>query len=97
MISLDEYEHTGTHWVVLFCNKKQVIYFDSFVVEHVPEKIKNFIGDKNIISNIFQIQSSNSIMCGCFCIGFVNYMLVVKRLTDFTSLFSPFTLKRTMI
>ena len=53
MISLDEYEHTGTHWVVLFCNKKQVIYFDSFVVEHVPEKIKNFIGDKNIISNIF--------------------------------------------
>ena len=59
MISLDEYEHTVTHWVVLFCNKKQVIYFDSFVVEHVPEKIKNFIGDKNIISNIFQIQSSN--------------------------------------
>ena len=40
VISLDEYEDTSTHWVALFCNKKQVIYFDSFVVEHVPEKLK---------------------------------------------------------
>ena len=28
-------------------------------------------------------------MCGYFCIGFTDYMLANKKLTDFTSLFSP--------
>ena len=27
-------------------------------------------------------------MCGYFCIGFVNFMLAGKSLTDFTNLFS---------
>ena len=34
----------GTHWIV---------YFDSFGVEHVPEEIKEFAGNKNIIATIF--------------------------------------------
>ena len=29
-------------------------------------------------------------MCGYFCIGFINFMLNGKNLTDFTSLFSPY-------
>ena len=28
-------------------------------------------------------------MCGYFCIGFIDLMLAGKKLTDFTSLFSP--------
>ena len=28
-------------------------------------------------------------MCGYFCVGFIDFMLAVKRLTDFTVLFSP--------
>ena len=33
-----------------------------------------FIGNKNIITNIFRIQAYDSIICGYFCIGFINFM-----------------------
>ena len=87
--NLDGYEDVGTHWIALFCNKNEIVYFDSFGVEHVPEEIKEFIGNKNIITNIFQVQTNNSVMCGYFCIGFIDFMRAGKNLTDFTNLFSP--------
>ena len=52
IINHDEYVDGGTHWIALFCRSK-VVYFDSFSVEHVPEKIKKFVGIKNIIANIY--------------------------------------------
>ena len=30
----DEHKHTGTHWIALFCNKNEIVYFDSFGIEH---------------------------------------------------------------
>ena len=42
-----------------------------------------------IKSNIFRIQAYDSIMCGYFCIEFINYMLKGKTLLDYTNLFSP--------
>ena len=30
----------------------------------------------------------------CFCIEFIDFMFVGKTLTDFTSLFSPYDLKK---
>ena len=41
-------------------------------VERVPEEIKEFLGNKNIITNIFRVQANNSVMCGYFCTGFCN-------------------------
>ena len=79
--------------IALFWRKNEIVYFDSFGVEHDPKDIEKPIEDKNIKANIFTIQSSNSInsiMCGCFCIGFIDFMLAGKTLTDCTSLFSPF-------
>ena len=52
VINLDEYADVGTHWIALFCNKNEIIYFDSFGVEHVPEEIKEFVRNKNIKANI---------------------------------------------
>ena len=46
VINLDEYENTGMHWVSLFVKAKKVIYFDSFGIEHIPEEINKFIGNK---------------------------------------------------
>ena len=43
----DEYTDTGTHWIALFCRKNEIIYFDSFRVEHIPEEIKKFAKNKN--------------------------------------------------
>ena len=40
VINLDIYADVDTHWIALFCNKNNVIYFDSFDVEHVPEENK---------------------------------------------------------
>ena len=53
IINLDEYADVGTYWIALFCNRNKIVYFDSFGVEHVPEEIKEFIGNKNIKANIF--------------------------------------------
>ena len=39
VINLDEYKSIGTHWIALYVNAKNVSYFDSFRVEHIPKKI----------------------------------------------------------
>ena len=38
-------------------------------------------------NNTFRIQANNSIMCGYYCIGFIDYMLAGKTLIDYASLF----------
>ena len=43
VINLDEYTDVGTHWIALFCNKNEVVYFDSFGVQHIPKEIKNLM------------------------------------------------------
>ena len=40
VINLNEYADAGTHWIALFCNSREIVYFYSLGVEHVPEEIK---------------------------------------------------------
>ena len=87
VINFDEYSDIGTHWIPLYVYN-DVSYFDNFGVEHILKEIKAFINNKNIKTNIFRIQAYDSIMCGYFCIGFINFILAGKTLTDFTNLFS---------
>ena len=93
IINLDEYSDIGTRWVASYV-QNNVTYFDSFRVEHIPKEIRTFIGNKNIKTNIFRIQTYDSIVCGYFCIGFIDFMLAGKTLTDFTNLSSPNNFKR---
>ena len=88
VVNLDDYSDIGTHWVALYIININVTYFDSFRVEHIPKEIKKIISNENIKTNIFRIQAYNSIMCGYFRIGFTDFMLAGKSLTDFTNLFS---------
>ena len=44
--NLDEYESSGTHWIILHVNANNIVYFDSFRVEYIPKKTKRFIEDK---------------------------------------------------
>ena len=81
----------------LFVKTNEAIYFDSFGIENIPIEINQFISNdmtkssslERIESNIFKIQANDSIMCGYFCIEFINYMLKGKNLLDYTNLFSP--------
>ena len=75
--------------LLYFVKKNEVIYFDSFGVEHIPEEIKEFIRNKNISTNIFLVQTNDSVMYGYFCTGFIDFMSVSKKLIDYINLFSP--------
>ena len=93
VVNLDEY--AGTHWIALYVkNNNEITYFDCFGVEHVSNEIMYFARDKNIKTSIFRIQADNSIMCGYFCTGFIDFMFAGKSLIDFTSLFSPYDFKK---
>ena len=46
LINLDDYAAVGTHWIALLCNRNEIVYFNIFGAEHVPEKIKEFVGNK---------------------------------------------------
>ena len=50
-INLDEIADVGTHCICFI-----------FGVEHVPEEIKEFIRNKNIIANIFRAQANSSMI-----------------------------------
>ena len=68
VINLDEYADAGTHWIALFCNRNEIVYFDSFGVEHVPKEIKEFVENKNIKANIFRVTANDSVMSGYFAL-----------------------------
>ena len=38
-------------------------YFNSFGVEHIPEEIRAFISNKNVIKIIYRIKENESILC----------------------------------
>ena len=73
----------------MYVLNNNITYFNSFGVEHIPKQIKKFINGFTIKTNIYRIQAYDSVMCGYFCIGFVDFMLKGKSLTDFISLYSP--------
>ena len=98
-INLDHSKNTGTHRVVIFVKEDEVNYFDSFGVDYISkeiiEKIEySSLGNKNIKTSIFRIQGYDSIMCGYFCILFIEYMLNDKTLTFITNLFSPWNFEK---
>ena len=52
-------------------------------------KLNALLINQNIEKNIYRIQAYDSVMCGYFCIEFIDFILKGKSLTDFTNLFSP--------
>ena len=68
-------------------NDNNVTCFDSFGAEHIPKEIRKFIGNKNVLTNIYRVQACDSMMCGYFCIGFMDFMLKGKSLVEYTILF----------
>ena len=61
-----------------------VLKFNKF-----QKKFKKIKGNKNIITNIYRIQTYNSIICGYFYVGFIDDLLKSKSFLDYTNSFSP--------
>ena len=93
VINLDEYDDIGTHWIALYV-RNDCIYFDSFGVEYIPNEIRQSIRNKDTISNIFRLQAYDSIMCGYFCLAFIDCMFAGKMLLQFTNLFSSYDFEK---
>ena len=55
VINLDQFKSNLTHWIAMCVNGFNVICFDSFGVEHILKEIKEFIGHKNILRNIYRM------------------------------------------
>ena len=89
IINLDEYESIGTHWIALYANAKNLTYFDSFEVEHIPKENQKFVGNKNVVTKLYRVQACDSMKCAYFCIGFIDFMLKNRSLLEYTNLFSP--------
>ena len=83
-MNLDEYKSIETHWIAFYVDSNNAEYFNSFGVEYITEEIKNFI-ENNIPTNIYGIQTSDSIMRGYF---WIDFMLNENGLIEFTNLFS---------
>ena len=78
----------------MYVKNNNVTYYDSFGGKEIPKEIKTFINSKNIKTNIFRIQAYDSIICGYFCIWFIDFIFKGKTLTEYTHLFSPNNLKK---
>ena len=70
VINFDGYKSIGTHWIALYVSRDYVTFFRSFKVEHIPKDTKKFIRKKDITSNIYRLQSNDSITCGDSTIEF---------------------------
>ena len=92
---MTKYSDIGTHWVSLYVNNNSVTCFDTFGVKHISKEIEEFIDRSlSITTKIFRIQAYDSVMCGSFCIGFIDFILKGKTLTEYKNLFSPNNFKK---
>ena len=69
-------------------NAENITYFDRFGVELIRKEIRKVVGNKNVRTNNYKIQSHDSIMCKYFCIEFIDFMLKGKSLLEYTNSFS---------
>ena len=102
IINLDEYSDSETHCVALHLGEASPKDVQNNNVTYLilsEQNIfgKKFVNNKTIKTNIFRIQANDSIMCGYFCIGFIDFMLARKTLIEFANIFSPITFKKIMI
>ena len=86
-INVNDKNSKGTHWFSSFIDRGRDADFDSFGIEYIPREILNKCKYKSITHNIFRIQDSESVICGIYCITFIEYRF--SRLLDYTNLFSP--------
>ena len=83
VINFDEYADVVHIGLLYFVTEMKL--FISII--SVLKKLKNLLGIKTWKLTFFEYKQT-------FCIGFIDFMLAGKKLTDYTSLFSPHDFKK---
>ena len=78
-------EYIGFHYLLIEIQLYTLVLLELNIFLKKYYKFK----DKSITHNIFRIQDNESIMCGCYCITFVEYILAGITLLNSTNLFFP--------
>ena len=73
ILNIDHSRNNGTYWVAIFISNGVRDYFDSFGFEPPLEVIEYLKGEERYYTT-FQIQKSEDVICGHFCI-YVLYRL----------------------
>ena len=92
VITLDDTKSKEAHLVSLFIDINTAVYFNYFRIEYIPLEASNKIRDKSLTDNIFRMQDNDSVICGFYCITFIEYMfcsiipiyfsrMTIKRIT----------------
>lgn len=59
----------GTHFILIFRKKKSIFYFDSIKLGYIPEDIKTYLSNYDLVKDIsVGIQNTGSQLCGYYCI-----------------------------
>jgi hypothetical protein len=92
VFNLSKHDEEGTHFVAIYTNKTELIYFDSFgkPMENVLLKnfVKKHIKKKKYSFNNTKIQHDQSSFCGIFCLSFLTSMENKQTLKKFISNFN---------
>ena len=59
VINHDEYADIDTYRIALHVLENNVTYFDTFGTQRITEEITFSMGNKNILTNIFRVQSTS--------------------------------------
>jgi hypothetical protein len=94
IINLDDFNGPGTHWVALFVEYENAIYFDPFGIVP-PLSVIRYTKDKYFIDSNFIIQNLDQECCGYYCLGFLHFMThsTIKNIRKrFNNFIEPFDL-----
>ena len=72
IINLDDNDGPGTHWTACINKNNKLYYYDSYGLSYPDELLK--ITNKPIIYNPHQNQHMDTVLCGWYCIYFINEM-----------------------
>ena len=93
VINIDDKNSKRKHWVSLFINKNIAIYSDSLEL-NLYQKYQTKWKVNQLLTIYLEYKIMNLLFCVFYGITFIEYMLVVKTLLDYTNLFSPNDHKR---
>lgn len=83
VMNLDDKNGNGTHWTAMIKKGNKILYFDSYGYPPSQEIVNMYKNKSKILYSSNNIQHNDSIMCGFFCVQFIEEVSNGKSFYDF--------------